>query len=32
MKEVRTAIEEELLSGNPIYFTYDRSSYIYGIN
>ncbi len=30
MQEVRTAIESELLSGNPIYFAYDRSSFIYG--
>lgn len=30
MQEVRTAIEDELLSGNPIYFAYDRSSLIFG--
>lgn len=32
VQEVRTTIEDELLSGNSIYFTYDRSSFIYGIN
>lgn len=30
MQEVRTVIEDELLSGNPICFAYDRSSFIFG--
>lgn len=32
VQEVRTAIEDELLSGNPIYFAYDRSNFIYDMN
>jgi len=32
VQEVRTTIKDELLSGNPIYFVYDRSNFIYGIN
>lgn len=32
VQEVRTAIEDELLSGNSIYFAYDRSRFIYERN
>lgn len=32
MKELRAAIEDELLSGNPIYLAYDRRSFIFGGN
>ena len=32
MKELRAAIEDELLSSDPIYFGYDRSNFIFGKN